>query len=312
MTAPQNSPEAATLSIGALSAATGIPADTLRTWERRYGYPTARRKPSGHRVYPFVVVERLRRIGELIALGHRAGDVVGASDEALQLLANAGPLMALSTTHSPSQQSAPLHQLLSAVASFDTTTLRRSFEFDWAHRGPIDFMQDRAGLLLAAVGRAWEVGDLDVRHEHVASACLGDFLRSVRAPLDRNARGPTVVLTTLAGEQHGLGVQMCATVLALVGWRTVIAGVNTPSDQIAMLARETGARAVAISAVQPGVKDLAGSMTSLRQSLPARVALLVGGSGIPVATDIPGVLCLRDLRALDTWARGAGRTGRAR
>jgi methanogenic corrinoid protein MtbC1 len=275
----------------------------LRTWERRYGYPTARRKPSGHRVYPFAVVDRLRRIGELIARGHRAGEVVGASDEALQMLANSGPSTPTPTLAAPSQQPASLDHLLDAVASFDTTTLRRSFEFDWAHRGPMGFLQDRATPLLAEVGRAWEGGDLDIRHEHVASACLSDFLRSVRAPLDESARGPIIVLATLADERHGLGLQMCATVLALAGWRTVIAGVDTPSDQITMLAQEAGARAVAISAVKPGVRDLAGSMTSLRQSLPDRVALLLGGSGVPAATDIPGVVCLLDLRALDKWAR---------
>src|SRR5678815_1286064 len=49
------------LSIGALSAATGIPAETIRSWERRYGFPAAGRKPSGHRVYDLATVLRLRR-----------------------------------------------------------------------------------------------------------------------------------------------------------------------------------------------------------------------------------------------------------
>ena len=39
---------AARLSIGALARASYIPVTTLRTWERRYGYPVAERKPSGH------------------------------------------------------------------------------------------------------------------------------------------------------------------------------------------------------------------------------------------------------------------------
>jgi len=40
------------LTIGSLSRATGIPVETLRTWERRYQYPRPVRKPSGHRLYP--------------------------------------------------------------------------------------------------------------------------------------------------------------------------------------------------------------------------------------------------------------------
>ena len=64
------------LSIGALSRAAGIPVQTLRTWETRYGFPEAVRRPSGHRVYPVSVVTHLRRIAEAIARGHRAGQVV--------------------------------------------------------------------------------------------------------------------------------------------------------------------------------------------------------------------------------------------
>src|SRR5512143_4189420 len=71
------------LSIGALSRATGIAVETLRTWESRYGFPVPERKPSGHRVYPVSAVPRLRRIAQALSLGHRAGQVVAAPDEAL-------------------------------------------------------------------------------------------------------------------------------------------------------------------------------------------------------------------------------------
>jgi DNA-binding transcriptional MerR regulator len=63
-----------------LSRATRIPVETLRTWERRYGFPVPERKPSGHRVYPLGAVTRLRRIAEVLSLGHRAAEVVPATD----------------------------------------------------------------------------------------------------------------------------------------------------------------------------------------------------------------------------------------
>ena len=79
------------LSIGALSAATGIPIDTIRTWERRYGFPVPVRKPSGHRVYPLSLVPRLRRAAQAIARGHRAAEVVRASERALDALLESLP-----------------------------------------------------------------------------------------------------------------------------------------------------------------------------------------------------------------------------
>lgn len=41
----------ATLTIGDLAHRTGVPISTLRSWEKRYGFPEPRRQPGGHRRY---------------------------------------------------------------------------------------------------------------------------------------------------------------------------------------------------------------------------------------------------------------------
>ena len=74
-------PETRALSIGALSRATRIPVETLRTWERRYGAPRPIRKPSGHRLYAASAVEHLRRVSRLLAQGHRPAEVLLLGDE---------------------------------------------------------------------------------------------------------------------------------------------------------------------------------------------------------------------------------------
>jgi DICT domain-containing protein len=52
----------AALSIGDVVAATGVGEATLRAWERRFGFPTPRREPSGHRRYSRGEVERIRAV----------------------------------------------------------------------------------------------------------------------------------------------------------------------------------------------------------------------------------------------------------
>jgi DNA-binding transcriptional MerR regulator len=52
----------AALSIGDVVAATGVGEATLRAWERRFGFPTPRREPSGHRRYSREEVERIRAV----------------------------------------------------------------------------------------------------------------------------------------------------------------------------------------------------------------------------------------------------------
>ena len=142
---------------------------------------------------------------------------------------------------------------------------------------------------------------LEVRHEHFASGVLGDFLRTVRSPLDDRAAGPYAALATLPGELHGIGLQMAALVFALAGWRPLVLGVDTPIAQIAALAREASLGAVALSCVQDGGRRSAYPVVALRRALPRRIPLLVGGRGAPRKSRLKGVEIVPDLAALDRW-----------
>lgn len=296
------------LSIGALSTATGIPIDTIRTWERRYGFPVPERKPSGHRVYSLATIPRLRRAAQAIARGHRAAEVVPASESALHALLDSLPPNSTSASIPPApaggrQASGELSDAFEAVRGYDMERLKRRLQSDWALLGPLGFLE-HTSVLMRAVGDAWATGELEVRHEHFASGVVGDFLRSVRAPLDERATGPIAVLATLPGELHGLGLQMAALVFALAGWRPLVLGVDTPVPQIAGLAREVPLAAVALSCVQPLERRGTNFLRALRRLLPRNVPVLVGGKGAPAESRIKGLEVVTDLRELDRWIRG--------
>ncbi len=70
--------------IGAASRLTGITADTLRVWERRYGVVTPQRSPKGGRRYSREDVSRLALIKQLVDAGHAIGSVARLDREALQ------------------------------------------------------------------------------------------------------------------------------------------------------------------------------------------------------------------------------------
>ncbi|MGE5129432.1 MAG: MerR family transcriptional regulator, partial [Sphingomonadaceae bacterium] len=59
------------LSIAAVERETGVSKDTLRVWERRYGFPQPGRNAHGERVYPADQVARLHRIRRLMDQGLR-------------------------------------------------------------------------------------------------------------------------------------------------------------------------------------------------------------------------------------------------
>jgi len=295
----------ARLSIGALSRATGIPVETLRTWENRYGYPVPERKPSGHRVYALASVPRLRRIAEALSRGHRAGEVVRASDGDLEALLGATPTATpepATPLHAGSAETVAIPELLETVGRFDADRLTRILLGDWARLGPLAFLETRIVPLIRAVGSGWEEGELEIRHEHFLSERIGDLLRSLRLPFEERARGPLVVLGSLPGEAHALGLQMAALVLAAGGCRVLFLGTEVPVPEMATLARDMGARAVALS-VSSATRGAttSGHVRRLRDLLPKRVRLLVGGDGAP--KESPGLDVIHDLSTLEGWSR---------
>ena len=301
-TIPQAASAAGKLSIGSLARATGVPVETLRTWEQRYGYPVAERKPSGHRVYALSNVSKLRRIADAIARGHRASAVVGATDADLDRLLSvtaepppSGPLPV-----NPSEPS--LDALLAAVRAFDADRLTSALWGDWGRLGPVGFLQQTVAPLVDRVGREWEEGRMEIRHEHFLSERLGDVMRSIRLPLDLASAGPTVVCATLPGEAHAIGLQMVALLLSASGLRVLYLGTEIPPPELGRLARELGARGVAISVSE--ASDGAATrrhLAKLRESLPRQTQLLVGGKGAPAGRS--DVVTFDDFAGLARWAQ---------
>jgi len=291
--------QSARLSIGALARATDVPVATLRTWERRYGYPVPERKPSGHRVYPVSSVPHLRRIAEALDRGYRAAEVVPASESQLTEL-----LGAIRTAPAPAAiESIDTEEPMRAIERFDAQALTRMLTTEWGRLGPLEFLQGRIAPLLREVGEAWADGRLEVAHEHFLSERVGDLLRSLRLPFEERAQGPLVVMATLPGETHTLGLQMAALVLAVAGCSVCNLGGDVPVEQLVAHAKSLNARAVGIS-VSAAHRDrrTGAHLRQLSERLPRRIALFAGGDGAPSPRE--GLQVMSDLEALHLWAVG--------
>jgi hypothetical protein len=66
------------LTVKAVSRRTGIPAATLRTWERRYGFVRPPRSPSGYRLYSEEDIARIQQVKYLLDQGLRIDAVMEA------------------------------------------------------------------------------------------------------------------------------------------------------------------------------------------------------------------------------------------
>jgi len=319
------------MSIGAISKATGIPTATLRTWERRYGFPSPERNGSGHRVYQPDVVDHLRLIDQALDAGHRASDIVSLDRSQLESLVDLSAIPEISdetngnespgaqpdtsASSMPASQAATTPQAeddtsagedwlsawMGAATSLNGDDLGRLFRNEWNRLGGLAFLQKRAAPFLANIGESWRDGELGIVHEHYASQTLRDFLSSQWRPLSDRSNGPKAVLATLPGEDHALGLHLAAVVLAMAGWQIIFLGPRTPLGDIVHASRVDGAGAVFLSiAAAFDPEEARDSLTALRRTVDSEVDLVAGGMGAP--QDLEDIVRFDSLDAFYRWA----------
>lgn len=263
-------------SVGRVARLTGLSPETLRVWERRYGRPTPIRLPSGHRRYSASEVRWLRRVAEALAMGWRPAKAVRASEAELDEL--------LEPVVQPAAAVTETDELLDAARALDGATLSALLERELRDASTLDRLEHVVGPFLHRVGRAWADGELQQRHEQLASEVTEDVLRRRRVELQEAlpaADTPPVLLCTLPGERHTLTLQMLALLATAQGVSSMVLGAELPVDEIVLAAREAGAPSVALSvSLSTGGLESDRMLADLGKRLPDEVALLVGGSGI--------------------------------
>jgi len=265
------------LSIGDICSETGLSADVVRVWERRYGFPVPVRLPSGHRRYRQQDLHRLRLMAEAVAQGHRPSLVAKAEESVLRRL--------LIPTDFP-QVSA----LFEAVIAMDTDRMRRLLRASLEELGLKPFLQQVVSPLLDRVGMAWADGSLAIQQEHLVTEVLEDLLRELRLKCKTDPRHGCVLLCTLPGERHRLGVLMAALAYAAQGTRTELLGVDLPVASIAQAAKALKVDRVAVSlSIQSSGETTRKLLMDLQERLPPTCRLLVGGQGAARTRKIEGV-----------------------
>ncbi len=326
-------PRTLMMSIAAVERDTGLSKDTLRVWEKRYGFPKPVRDAQGERCYPLDQLERLRLIKRLLDVGHRPGRVVALPVADLQTLAEHSadalvpqyppaphattPLAATVLPPSPPTPPAPssaadanwVAEALSRVDANDVAGLKRILARACVHLGLAHFTSDVVAPLLQAMGDGWLRGRFQVPQEHWVSHCLQQILHSAihALPPAQPEHAPRVLLSSFPGEPHTLGLLMVEAWLSLLEAQPINLGPQTPLWDLVHAAANHHADVVALSfsASAPAmlVQD---TLQDFRAKLPPNVALWVGGRHPLLLRRPPtGVLVLDDMdtlcAAVHTW-----------
>jgi MerR family transcriptional regulator, light-induced transcriptional regulator len=253
------------LRIGELSAKSGVSADLLRAWERRYDLLRPDRSQGGYRLYSSADEERVRAMVRHLRSGVPAG-------EAARLVLDEDPSVGPTATAELSSMDT---ELRAALARFDDAgtqaaldALTASFSFETIARGVIL-------PYLRELGERWERGEVSVAQEHFASVVLRGRLLALARGWDRGV-GPRALLACAPGEQHELGLLVFGLALRQFGWRITYLGADTPIDTLTAAAADLSPAAVVLIALTP--EKLESHRERLAQ-LGKDTRLLLGGSG---------------------------------
>ena len=258
------------LRIGELSRRTGVRADTLRAWERRYGLLRPERTEGGFRLYGSADEARVRAMTARIEAG------VSAAEAARLAVASAPAAEADgdgATGGEPLTASADALRV--ALEAFDDSGANAVLD-EALSRLTLETVAE--GVVLPAmrqIGNRWESGEISVAQEHFATGVVRGRLLSVARNWGAGT-GPLALLACPPGESHDLGLISFGLVLHSRGWRITYLGPDTPIDTVSQAVGDLHPDAIVLAALDPAPFESAAQELS---ALASGGRLLIAGAG---------------------------------
>jgi len=281
------------MTIQQLSQDIGIGIDTLRVWERRYGFPAPGRDSRGHRSYSHEQVEALRVVKKLQDLGLRPGKIFKMSSlERRELL--------LASTPRDSSHNVVLQQLAKELSPK---------QIDWELHGQLqqlglsNFIHQFVLPLLQVLDQGWTDNNISIAREHLVSDSLEQLLREQLLAGQQKDKSSQILFLTLSGERHKLGLLMAAALFSGEGINGIFLNEEIPLTEVPKLASELKVKGVALSfSCHYSLRQAKQDLSSLRKNLDQKIKLIVGGHAVQKITSLPNLLVCTDLQQIPQLA----------
>lgn len=259
---------------------TGLKADVLRAWERRYALPRPQRTPGGHRLYSAFDIETVKWLRARQAEGLSISRAVELWKEIIE--GGNDPLVEYSpanTPPAPDRLPVPDTRIgilrqnwLEANLAFDNLkvdeVLNQAFAIYPLETVCTEILQQG----IRDIGNYWYLDKASVQQEHFASALASRRLETLITATPQPTRQQTVLVGCPPGERHTFSVLMISLFLRRRGLRVVYLGADVPIQQL----KETA------STVQADLIVLAAQQLATAASLQS-TALTLQSQGIPLA-----------------------------
>jgi DNA-binding transcriptional MerR regulator len=238
---------------------TGLSADTLRAWERRYHLPQPERTSGGQRIYSRRDIAILQWLIAKQTEGVSISNAVSLWNE--QLEAGLDPLQsspsAVAAHTEPSSNVITDNSLVSlkeqwkqACLGFNEDLANQVVNHAFAISAPEVACHEIFVKGLSELGQGWLQAEVSVQQEHFASGIALHRLGSLISLSPPASRKETILVCCPPGEEHSLSTAYLSFLLRRYGYRVIELGAKTPLEQLKETVLKVKPQLVILSAQQ--------------------------------------------------------------
>ena len=235
---------------------TGLAADTLRAWERRYGLPTPQRTAGGHRLYSQYDIETIKWLIARQAEGLSISRAVDSWNK--QVASGTDPLADTFSTNIIVPQNVNSStdnaldrirvEWIAACMNFSETlaeqALNKAFAISPVESVCIEVLQKG----MSEIGALWFENRACVQQEHFASGLAMRRLDALLSASPAPTRPQTVIVGCPPDEWHTFTPLLLSLLLRRRGLNVIYLGANVPGDRFAETALKVKANLVILVA----------------------------------------------------------------
>jgi len=288
------------LNLGAITRETGVNADTLRAWERRYNLPQPARSEGGQRLYSQEDLEIIKWLVSQQKTGMRISKIVELWHSQVEKGIN--PLLETKLFEKTSATSNSLttyrQRWFSACVAFDEAKAGEIINEAFSQYQPEDVCFDVLLAGLSEIGAAWYKGDVSVQQEHFASALVVRRLNALIAGAPPPIRTEKIIVAAPPDEAHTISSLLLSYLLRRRGWDVIYLGANVPLENFRSTLESIQPELVVLTAQQIFTAASLLDFAKAISNLPAKLAF--GGlvfNRIPQLTqEAPGYFLGKDLK----------------
>ncbi len=262
-------------SIKATAVLTGIGAETLRAWERRYQAIIPGRDASGRRFYTQQNLDKLLLLANLTRQGHAISKLSGLTVEQLQKVLE-------TAEKNPDIQLEFVERIVEALLDYRIERCEQLLKRAMMANEPLAYVRDILSPALKHVGQLWHDEKLNIAQEHMFSACVKRILLGLVNNLYAlSGNGPAMLFATLSGEPHEFGILMCSLLAAEQHYNCYYLGPNLPVADMLVAARKLKVEIIVLSLVQcpPDDKTIADLNCLAEKVSEDKIDIWLGGKG---------------------------------